>query len=196
MQPKFLMTSQPLDAWDLNNLYDGEVVFNPETNMCYIYSKGELIPLGAREEDKIILFNEEDRIMKANYEDKIQEEKVNGNLNLSLYDLNKSAVGQLPDYTDEDFAKAVEVVNNFVGNDKFYMLLGREVGYYTVFMREPTMTETIGEAVIDCLKYFSSSVKSIEITEDGSGIEIWVMHDDIATVMYFFPYNQGVVICK
>ena len=113
--------------------------------------------------------------MKANYEDKIQEEKVSGNLNLSLYDLNKSAVGQLPDYTDEDLAKAVEVVNNFV---------------------EPTMTETIGEAVIDCLKYFSPSIKSIEITEDGTGIEIWVMCDGTATVMYFFPYNQGVVICK
>lgn len=135
--------------------------------------------------------------MKANYEDKIQEEqKISGNLNMSLYDLNKSVISQLPDYDDEKFLIAIEKINNFVSNDKFYMLLGREVNYYTVFMREPNEKETIGEAVVDCLKYFSPSIKSIDTTEDGSAIEVWIMDGDNPTVMYFFSYNEGVVVCR
>ena len=35
--------------------------------------------------------------MKANYEEKTQEQKINGNLNMSLYDLNKAAISSLPD---------------------------------------------------------------------------------------------------
>ena len=131
--------------------------------------------------------------MKANY--KNQEKKVSGDLNISLYDLNKASIPQLPDYTEVEFSAAVDLINSFVGTDKFYMLFGREVNYYTVFMREPTMEETIGEAVVDCLKYFSAShVKSIEMTEGA--IEAWVMNGEEATVMYFFPYNEGVIICR
>lgn len=131
--------------------------------------------------------------MKANY--KNQEKKVSGDLNISLYDLNKASIPQLPDYTEVEFAAAVDLINSFVGTNKFYMLLGREVNYYTVFMREPTMEETIGEAVVDCLKCFSAShVKSIEMAEGA--IEAWVMNGEEATVMYFFPYNEGVIICR
>ena len=133
--------------------------------------------------------------MKANYEEKIQEQPVSGNLNLSLYELNKSAVRQLPDYTDEDFAAAAGRIEEYVKNDKFFMLLGREFNYYTLFMREPSMEETISEAVIDCLKNIGP-VKSIEQTQDESAIEIWVMVDDEPIVMYFFCYNEGVIICR
>ena len=133
--------------------------------------------------------------MKANYEEKIQEQPVSGNLNLSLYELNKSAVRQLPDYTDKDFSAATERIEEYVKNDKFFMLLGREFNYYTLFMREPSMEETISEAVIDCLKNIGP-IKSIEQTQGESAIEIWVMVDDEPIVMYFFCYNEGVIICR
>ena len=132
--------------------------------------------------------------MKANYNPK-EEKKVSGDLKMSLYELNKSAILQLPSYSEDNFKNAIDLINNFVGNDKFYMLLGKEISYYTVFMREPSMTETIGEAVIDCLRCFDN-VKSIETTEDRNAIEIWVTATDNPTVMYLFPYNEGVIICR
>ena len=115
---------------------------------------------------------------------------------MSLYDLNKSVISQLPDYGEKEFINAINTIDDFVSNDKFYMLLGREVNYYTIFMREPNAQETIGEAVVDCLKYFSPAIKSIDVTEDKSAIEVWAMNADTPVVMYFFPYNEGVVICK
>lgn len=140
--------------------------------------------------------------MKANYEDKIEDKKISGNLNMSLYDLNKSVVKQLPDYTKEQIDEAARIIDKFIQdttpNDKFYMLLGREVNYYTVFMREPIreLDETVGEAVMSCLEYFTPSIKSVEVSAEGNAVEVWIMNGDEPTVMYFFTYNEGVVICR
>ena len=140
--------------------------------------------------------------MKANYEEKIEEQKVSGNLNMNLYDLNKSVIKQLPDYTKEQLTEAAKTIDAFINDNTpsstFYMLLGREINYYTVFMRcfNENSDETVGEALISCLEHFNAPVKSIESTKNGDAIEIWVMNDDEPTVMYFFTYNEGVVICK
>ena len=92
--------------------------------------------------------------MKANYTTK-SPEKAQGNLNLSLYELNKAAVSQLPDYEEEQINEAIKLINNFSSEGTFYMLLGKELSYYTLFFKEdhPNNIETVGEAVIDCLSH-------------------------------------------
>lgn len=133
--------------------------------------------------------------MKANYEEKTQKQKINGNLNMSLYDLNKAAIPSLPDYTEKELEIAKTIIEDYVKTDKFFMLLGRDLNYYTMFMREPLMTETIGEAVIDCLKNIGS-IKSIDKTDDNAAIEIWIMANEEPHVLYFFCYNEGVIVCR
>ena len=135
--------------------------------------------------------------MKANYQDKIEETKVNGNFAMSLYDLNKQIVMQQADLDEAGRQTAIALINDYVKSDKFFMLLGKEIGYYTVFMRESIAitNETIGEAVIDCLNSIGT-IKSIDKLENNDAIEIWVVKENEPTVLYFFPYNEGVIICQ
>jgi hypothetical protein len=102
---------------------------------------------------------------------------------------------QLADLDEAGRQTAITLINNYVKFDKFFMLLGKEIGYYTVFMREPIANETIGEAVIDCLNSIGT-IKSIDKLENNDAIEIWVVKENEPTVLYFFPYNEGVIICQ
>ena len=137
--------------------------------------------------------------MKANYEDKIEKQPLNGNLNMTLYDLNKAAVAQLPNYSEADKQAAKELINaydDFSTMTRYYMLLCRELNYYTVFQRQFTGLEDFGDVVIECLENLGN-IKSIEVTEDKTAIEAWIVNsDNEAYVVYLFNYDQGVIICK
>lgn len=114
-------------------------------------------------------------------------------LQINLYDMNKQIVAQLPD--KEDFTDILQNINLFKikTNNKYYMLYGKEISYFTLFhCGNPKSTETFEEAVIDCLNSIGP-IKSIDLTEDGNAIEIWVMSDNEATCLYLFPYDDGVV---
>lgn len=112
---------------------------------------------------------------------------------MNLYSLNKQLVVQLPDI--EEFKESIALFNEFARtkNNKYYMLLGKEISYYTVFERSLGLTESIGEATIDCLKNIGPSIKSIQKNEDEESIECWIIpkasKDPI--VLYFFPYDYG-----
>ena len=47
----------------------------------------------------------------------------------------------------------------------------------------------------ECITQPLGDIKSIEVTEDGGAIEIWYTAHDDSYVMYFFPYDAGVVVC-
>lgn len=110
---------------------------------------------------------------------------------MDLYSLNKQLVSQMPNM--EDFADSIELINKFArkNSNKYYMLLCRDISYYTVFERLLGLTETIGEAVITCLNSIGTSIKSIE--EVKGAIECWVVpfdeKDPVAVI--FFPYDIG-----
>ena len=179
---------KPLEWLDTKNLYDGEVVLDRDTNTCYVYNKGNFIKIS------------EEAIMKANYENKIEQQPVNGNLNMSLYDLNKAAVGQLPTYSKADEIEAIGRLNAFTQDavtPHYYMLLGKDLNYYTVFYKHFLQgEENFGEAVIDCL-HNVGDIKSIDLTEAGDAIEIWVITPDKeGHVLYLFNYDQGVIVCR
>lgn len=79
---------------------------------------------------------------------------------------------------------------------RYYMLLCRELNYYTVFQRQFTGLEDFGDVVIECLENLGN-IKSIEVTEDKTAIEAWIVNsDNEAHVVYLFNYDQGVIICK
>lgn len=117
----------------------------------------------------------------------------NSELNLSLYDMNKQIVSQLPVLLTTD--KSIADIDTFVKetSNTHYMMYGQEISYFTIFQRCSGLTETVGEAVIDCLKNVGM-IKSIELTEDKSAFEIWVTDDNgESTCLYLFPYDNGIV---
>lgn len=181
------ISARPLDELDRTLLYNGQAVFDPDTQTCYVYNEGNFIKIN------------EEMAMKANYEEKIEKQPLNGNLNMTLYDLNKAAVTQLPNYSEADKQAAKELINtydDFSTMTRYYMLLCRELNYYTVFQRQFTGLEDFGDVVIECLENLGN-IKSIEVTEDKTAIEAWIVNsDNEAHVVYLFNYDQGVIICK
>lgn len=84
-------------------------------------------------------------------------------------------------------------------DNKCYMLYGKEIGYFTLFMRDSYNweIETLDLAVMECLANVGP-VYSIELTANKDAIEIWVKDTqrDLLTCMYLFPYDNGVVKLK
>ena len=130
-----------------------------------------------------------------------EEEKQATQAAMNLYDNNKQVVSQLPALTKEQLwqEKAIlldEYLNSSDG--VYYMMLCNELRYYTIFhidtegwIDEPMASEEI----CACLEEFADEIKSIERTEDGAAIEIWITKDNETYVMYLFDYTGGVIDC-
>lgn len=125
--------------------------------------------------------------------------EVKGDLNLSLYEMNRQIISQLPTYGEEQIETAkdtiVEYVTDHNHKDEYYMLLCHELKYFTVFVRHTNPKENIEDALLDCLSYVGE-IKSIERSADELALEIWVTVDGEAYVMYFFDYGRGIVLCQ
>ncbi len=103
-------------------------------------------------------------------------------------------MGQMPHLDEEDIAKGQTLVNTFSAyqDNYFYMLYGKEISYFTLFQRDISQVEDIGEGVLNCIKDLGYP-QSIQLTEDKSAIEIWIEDENkVSTVLYFFPYDSGV----
>ena len=136
--------------------------------------------------------------MKCNLPEEKQE-KVSGSFGMNYYELNKQLVSQLPALTLEQIIQQKEnVVEPFLSqvDSDYYMFLCNELKYYTIFNVNINMTEpTVGEELFACLHDFCDEIKSIERTDDGCAIEIWLTKDEETYVMYFFDYAGGVIHC-
>ncbi len=123
-------------------------------------------------------------------------------INVSLYDMNKQIVSQLPALNEEGIKEAKQIIRDYVYSeqheDDYYMLLCHELKYFTVFANdiECSREEVIENVIIDCLNSVGE-IKSIEPTEDKEAIEIWITEPEGGTyVMYFFDYGRGIVPCR
>lgn len=115
-------------------------------------------------------------------------------LTLKLYDLNKSVISQLPILTEDEMNEKINLINDFhnLYKNKFYMLYGQEINYFTVF-NNTNSEDTFAEVVLDCL-YALGQVRSIGETEYRDAIEFWVIDkNNEATCLYLFPYDSAIV---
>ena len=136
------------------------------------------------------------------YTNKGWQEFDEENPGITLYEINKLIISQLPTLNEESIKKAKQIIKDYVYNeeheDDYYMLLCHELKYFTVFVNdlECNTDEVIENVIIDCLNSVGE-IKSIELTEDKEAIEIWITDPEGDTyVMYFFDYGRGIVPCR
>lgn len=122
------------------------------------------------------------------------------NLSVSLYDMNKSIIGKKNPMQTQELLEKKQNIRDFVNktNNKYYMLLCRELNYYTLFDKQDLLIikDNIEDAIIECAQDYGDI---LNINESGEGaIEVWIRNNEDKNVymLLFFPYDLGVVICR
>lgn len=112
-------------------------------------------------------------------------------IEMGVYDMNKQIIAQMP--VLEDLTAGCAAIAKLQQNhyDTYYMLYGKELSYFTLFkLKEP---QYLADEVIACLNNVGS-IKAIDLTENEDAVEIWVQNENDPTVLYLFPYDNGVVL--
>lgn len=132
-----------------------------------------------------------------NIKDYKKKMRGKGELNMSLYDINKNLMSQLPEYTHEQVKELEEKIDKLINekhiNNNYFMLLCNDIHYYTVFHFNPEEADfrTVGEGVTYLLYESGYTITADEECDDH--FEIWVKKDKEAYAFMLFPYDQGVV---
>lgn len=118
---------------------------------------------------------------------------------LTVYEFNQQIVPQLPNLDADQIQNAINIIDQYTEPYSYYMLLCRDMNYYTVFLTgNEESNETVGEAVIDCFAYMSAELKAVDLTDDGVAIEIWFVlpESNKALCAYLFQYDEAVILCQ
>lgn len=116
-----------------------------------------------------------------------------GDFNVNLYDINGTAIGQLPAHNadNELLREDIQLINSFIEDidGVYFHLLCKELPnkafYSTFFTRlEDKAKETMGEAVIDCLKDLGTIHA---VSNEETHIEAWVKdaENNMICLMFF-----------
>jgi hypothetical protein len=168
--------------------------------MITVPSKEILFALPRKpKENELACVENSHTIYKANSEGKWEEIKIDGGLTLSLYELNKTAMAQMSEMTAAQKKDAIELIQKYTKeavSGTYYMLLGREINYYTVFPVLPDSHSAIpiSSTVLECA---ADVGKIVDVSlNDANAIEIWVKTQNDAACLVFFDYTMGVVPVK
>lgn len=159
-----------------------------------------LLALPNHSPEELALVEDENKVYV--YKDEwVEYNPEDGGLTLTLYDVNKLTMPNLPDLTNEQIDEAKRKIAAFIpSNTNYWMLLNNEKRYYTVFhlnkAKNVLLCPKIEDEIIECLTELGA-IKSIEIIDDNT-VEAWVIDkdDETAYVYYLFNYDGGIVECK
>ena len=119
----------------------------------------------------------------------------NDGVSLSLYELNKNIMVQMPTISNSNKLEAIKLIDEYKKdtNQKYYMLICKEYNYYTLFEidNDNLFEDTLSLTAFDCLKNVGEVI-SVDKNEIGA-IEIWVKINKEAYAFYLFGYDNGVV---
>ena len=121
---------------------------------------------------------------------------------MSLYDINKSIIRQMPVLTKKEVKKfckeCCEEYQALTANT-YYMMLCNELNYYTLFVNDgitkaPISNDSLAITLKDIILELGD-VYSVSLTENKDAIEIWIKmpEKEDPSVFYFFAYEKGVV---
>ena len=122
--------------------------------------------------------------------------KAQGNIELSLYDLNKDVISQLPAKTEDELKEISQMIFEFhkKTDHSYYMMLCHQQHYYTLFRKDLLIGEfdNLGVAVVKLIEEMNAQVLAADEFEDR--VEIWLKLEDGTVDDYIlFPYDRGVV---
>lgn len=116
-------------------------------------------------------------------------------IELNLYDLNKSVINQLEPMTLDEIIDKLNLIGEYYhkSDNSFHMLLCKDYNYYTIFAPDDIVILDFIATVYDIIVNLGA-IYSIENTEDGA-IEIWIKPEgeEMPYAFYLFPYDAGVV---
>lgn len=161
----------------LKNHKDGELVYVSDLNQTYAY---------CADNDSWIPYYDDNEITT---DDKKSE--------ISLYKFNQMIISQLPDMSKEDIEKSKKDIRAFINatDSPAYMLLCRDLNYYTTFLINDTYEEKIEDAAIECIECLGS-LKSIDYNEDDQVVEFWFSNEEISYAAFLFDYQGGIITCQ
>ena len=122
------------------------------------------------------------------------------NLGMTEYEINKMIMAQLPSLiTEAQLKKGKELIKEFthrhITSVGYYMLLGRDINYYTVFEVCDEYEEKVEDIVIECLQNIGV-IQCIDNSADNHSIECWIKNDKGTFALYLFDYSEGVITCQ
>ena len=100
-------------------------------------------------------------------------------------------IGQMLNLTEEQIEKSKRLIYDFLQEYKhtqYFMLLLKELSYYTLFVSNDDSNENMSDVIIECLSNLGSI---IDINNESEGaIEVWIKdNNEEAHIGYFFPYD-------
>lgn len=126
------------------------------------------------------------------------KKKVNSNLALNAYELNKMAYAQMPvpAHNSDEYNKLMGVLTQYINEHptmKYFMLLNNELHYYTLFNLLDDSDESIYGVLQECLDNVGNLV-DIEYVKETDACECWVKNFNEVSMYVFFAY-AGVEEC-
>lgn len=126
---------------------------------------------------------------------------------MNLYSFNKSIFNGKPPLSQKETEKGIELLKRFftrhvLKNRQYFMLLGRDVNYYTLFTAihtDENAASAFATEVMECLKNLGE-IKAIDRDDvTKTNIEIWITTEEEkekskeSFCLYLFPYDEGVI---
>lgn len=116
----------------------------------------------------------------------------NKEIAISLYDMNEQLIKQL-DWPEDAFEVLSEALNDWPVNAEYWMLLCKEISYYTmVHYIVGGECGSLEQAILECVAFYGR-IKTAYVSNNQ--MEIWV-YDEKVDQMYcfhFFPADDFVV---
>lgn len=114
---------------------------------------------------------------------------------MSLYDMSKQIVRNLPVRTTAAELEPLKKILRKFKKLGYFMLMCREDNYYTVLrVRKAKNPDTFEDLIIELLQEHGD-IKDIDYDTDKQSLECWVQKEDDVKMFKLFAYNWGVVEC-
>lgn len=144
----------------------------------------------AADTDKYYIYTDEGKWEETVIENPPTKEQ----LKMTLYDMNKQLIKQMPLFDEAHIKDAMETTRAWKKNlVNLYMLYGKEISYFTLFKKQVLANDDFVLALFKCLEDLGGEIYSFEVVDEDT-IEIWINYEGEPTCMYLFNYDAGVVI--
>lgn len=115
---------------------------------------------------------------------------------MSLYDMSKQIVRNLPARTTAAELEPLKKILRKFKKLGYFMLMCREDNYYTVLrVRKAKNPDTFEDLIIELLQEHGD-IKDIDYDTDKQSLECWVQKEDDVKMFKLFAYNWGIVECR